>query len=173
MLGGFSIRDGGTNMSDPIEPQEPAGQGDPDKLGDGGKKALETERAARKAAEARAATAESRVTELETQIGSLEATHQQALEAATQAASDAESRATSAESDTLRYKVALETGVPARHIGRLQGDTEEALREDAASFVADIVPGKTTPKPDLSQGPQGDAPKQSTADQFASQLADF
>ena len=160
-------------MSDPIEPQEPATQGDPDKLGDGGKKALETERAARKAAEARAAAAESRVTELETEIGSLNTTHQQALEAATTEANTARTEAEKAAQDTLRYKVALETGVPAKHIGRLQGDTEEALREDAASFVADIVPGKTTPKPDLSQGPQGGDAPQSTADQFAAQLADF
>lgn len=160
-------------MSDPIEPQEPAAQGDPDQLGDSGKKALEAERAARKAAEARAATAESRVTELETSIGTLETTHQQALEAATGEATTARTEAEKAASDALRYKVALETGVPARHIGRLQGDTEEALREDAAAFVADIVPGKTTPKPDLSQGPQGGDAPQSTADQFAAQLADF
>lgn len=153
-------------MSDPIEPQEPAGQGDPDQLGDGGKKALDAERVARKAAEAR-------VTALEAEIGTLTTTHQQALEAANAAANDARTEADKASSDVLRYRVALETGVPARHIGRLQGDTEEALREDAASFVADIVPGPTTPKPDLSQGPQGDAPKQSTADQFANQLGDF
>lgn len=160
-------------MSNPIEPQNPEPQGDPEQLGDGGKKALDTERAARRAAESRAIAAESRVTELESQVSTLETTHQEALTAATQAATDAEARATASESDTLRYKVALETGVPAKHIGRLQGDTEEALREDAFSLVADIVPGKTTPKPDLSQGPKGDDAKQSTADQFAAQLADF
>jgi hypothetical protein len=166
MLGGFSIRDGGTNMSDPNEPQEPAPQGDPEKLGDGGKKALDAERAARKAAE-------SRVAELEAQLGTLTTEHQQALEAATTEAAEATKRADKSEADVLRYRVALETGVPAKHIGRLQGDTEEALRKDAAAFVADIVPGKTTPKPDPSQGPKGDDAKQSTADQFAAQLADF
>lgn len=153
-------------MSDPIEPKEPVQQGDPDALGDGGKKALDAERAARRVAEAR-------VAELENQVTTLTTTHQQALDAATAAAMEARTEADKASGDVLRYRVALETGVPAKHIGRLQGDTEEALREDAASFVADIVPGKTTPKPDLSQGPQGDAPKQSTADQFAAQLADF
>lgn len=153
-------------MSDPIEPQNPAGQGDPDQLGDGGKKALEAERAARRAAEAR-------VAELENQVTTLTTTHQQALDAATTAATEATTRADKADGEVLRYRVALETGVPAKHIGRLQGDTEEALREDAASFVADIVPGPATPKPDLSQGPQGGDVKQSTADQFASQLADL
>jgi len=153
-------------MSDPNEPQEPTPQGDPEKLGDGGKKALDAERAARKAAE-------SRVAELESQLTTIEATHQQALEAATSEAATARTEAEKAASDVLRYRVALETGVPARHIGRLQGDTEEALREDAAAFVADIVPGKTTPKPDPSQGPKGDNAKPSTAEQFAEQLADF
>ena len=153
-------------MSDPNDPQEPAGQGDPEKLGDGGKKALDAERAARRAAEAR-------VAELETQIGSLTTEHQQAIESVTSEAATARTEAEKAASDVLRYRVALETGVPAKHIGRLQGDTEEALREDAAAFVADIVPGKTTPKPDLSQGPQGGDAPQSTADQFAAQLADF
>lgn len=160
-------------MSDPNDPQNPNPQGDPEQLGDSGKKALETERAARKAAESRAIAAENRVTELETQVGTLETTHQQALEAVTSEANTARTEAEKAANDTLRYRVALETGVPARHIGRLQGDTEEALREDAAAFVADIVPGKTTPKPDLSQGPQGGDAPQSTADQFAAQLADF
>ena len=153
-------------MSDPNEPQEPAAQGDPDKLGDGGKKALDAERAARRAAEAR-------VAELETQLTTVQAEHQTALEAAATEAATARTEADKANSDVLRYRVALETGVPAKHIGRLQGDTEEALREDAAAFVADIVPGKTTPKPDPSQGPKGDDAKQSTADQFAAQLADF
>ena len=153
-------------MSDPIEPQEPNPQGEPEKLGDGGKKALDAERAARRAAE-------SRVAELESQISTLQTTHQQALDEATATAAEATSRADKADGEVLRYRVALETGVPARHIGRLQGDTEEALREDAAAFVADIVPGKTTPKPDPSQGPKGDDAKQSTADQFAAQLADF
>ena len=160
-------------MSDPINPTDPAAQGEPDALGDGGKKALDAERAARRAAEKRADAAEGRVTELENQVSTLEAAHQQALEEVTTSANEARTEAEKAAADVLRYRVALETGVPAKHIGRLQGATEEELRADAASFVADIVPGKTTPKPDLSQGPQGADAKQSTADQFAAQLADF
>lgn len=153
-------------MSDPIEPQEPAAQGDPEQLGDGGKKALDAERSARRAAEAR-------VVELENQITTLTETHQQELEAANAAAAEARTDADNASSDALRYRVALETGVPAKHVGRLQGDTEEALREDAATFAADIVQGTTSPKPDLSQGATGSTPKLSTAEQFAQQLADL
>jgi hypothetical protein len=160
-------------MSDPNDLTPPAQQGDPAELGDAGKKALEAERAARKAAEKRAEAAESKAAELETQLGALETTHQQALAEVTTSAEDARTEAERAAADVLRYRVALETGVPAKHIGRLQGATEEELRADAASFVADIVPGKTTPKPDLSQGPQGADATQSTADQFAAQLADF
>jgi hypothetical protein len=146
-------------MSDQTDQQNQQ-QGDPNALGDGGKKALEAERDARKAAERR-------VSELENQVSTLQASHQQELAAATQATNDAESRAATAEASVLRYKVALEEGVPAKHIGRLQGDTEEALREDAAAFVADIVPGSTTPRPDPSQGSQGTTQKKSTGDQFA------
>ena len=57
--------------------------------------------------------------------------------------------------------------------GRSASLSLSALREDAAAFVADIVPGKTTPKPDLSQGSQGNVAPPSTAQQFAEQLADF
>lgn len=153
-------------MSDTTTEPQAQAQGDPEELGDAGRRALRAERE-------RANTAERRVAELETQVSTLTAEHETALAAANQAAEDERSRADRAEGDTLRYRVALETGVPARHIGRLQGDTEEALREDAAAFVADITPGPTTPKPDLSQGPKGDTVKPSTAQQFADQLGDF
>ncbi|WDF34552.1 hypothetical protein PTW37_06540 [Arthrobacter agilis] len=159
-------------MSDPNDSQTPA-QGDPGQLGDGGKKALDAERDARRAAERKAS-------DLETQIANLTREHetaltavQQELTAAQQAATETVTRAEQAENTSLRYRVALETGVPAKHIGRLQGDTEEALREDAAAFVADIVPGPTTPKPDLSQGAKGDTAKPSTAQQFADAVGDF
>lgn len=149
-------------MSEPNEPQEPA-QGDPDALGDSGKKALQAIRKERDDALRRAA-------DLENQVSTLQTTHQQALEAANNAAAEAATRAEKAESGNLRYRVALEEGVPAKHINRLQGDTEEALREDAAAFVADFTPAPTTPKPDLSQGAKGEPAKSSTADQFASAI---
>lgn len=153
-------------MSDTTTEPQAQVQGDPDELGEAGKKALRAERE-------RANAAERRVTELENQVSTLTAEHETALTAATQAVEDERSRADKAEGDTLRFRVALETGVPAKHIGRLQGDTEEALREDAAAFVADITPGPTTPKPDLSQGAKGDTAKPSTAQQFADALGDF
>ena len=55
--------------------------------------------------------------------------------------------------DNLRQKVALDAGLPAKWVGRLQGDSEEELAADAASILADL--NKTRqPAPDPSQGPR-------------------
>ena len=65
--------------------------------------------------------------------------------------------------DNLRQKVALDTGLPAKWVGRLQGDSEEELAADAASILADL--NKTRqPAPDPSQGPRSNA--LSADDQF-------
>lgn len=55
--------------------------------------------------------------------------------------------------DNLRQKVALDAGLPAKWVGRLQGDSEEELQADALSILADL--NKTRqPAPDPSQGPR-------------------
>lgn len=55
--------------------------------------------------------------------------------------------------DSLRQKVALDAGLPAKWVGRLQGDSEEELVADAAEILADL--NKTRkPAPDPSQGPR-------------------
>lgn len=53
--------------------------------------------------------------------------------------------------DGLRQKVALDAGLPAKWVGRLQGDTEEELAADAAAILADLNKTKK-PEPDASQG---------------------
>jgi hypothetical protein len=53
----------------------------------------------------------------------------------------------------LRNSVALTEGVPAKWVGRLQGDTEEELVADARSILADLNKTKR-PEPDQSQGPR-------------------
>jgi len=58
--------------------------------------------------------------------------------------------------DSLRQKVALEVGLPAKWVGRLQGDSEEELAADAASILADLNKPRT-PAPDPSQGPRTNA----------------
>ncbi len=57
------------------------------------------------------------------------------------------------ERDNLRQKVALDAGLPAKWVGRLQGDTEEELAADAAAILADLNKTKK-PDPDPSQGPR-------------------
>jgi hypothetical protein len=52
---------------------------------------------------------------------------------------------------SLRQKVALDAGLPAKWVGRLIGDSEDELAADAASILADL--NKTRkPAPDASQG---------------------
>ena len=58
--------------------------------------------------------------------------------------------------NSLRQKVALDTGLPAKWVGRLQGDSEEELAADAASILADLNKPRT-PAPDASQGPRTNA----------------
>lgn len=58
--------------------------------------------------------------------------------------------------DSLRQKVALDIGLPAKWVTRLHGDSEEELAADAASILADLNKPRT-PAPDPSQGPRTNA----------------
>ena len=58
--------------------------------------------------------------------------------------------------DSLRQKVALEVGLPAKWVARLHGDSEEELAADAVSILADLNKPRT-PAPDPSQGPRTNA----------------
>lgn len=89
------------------------------------------------------------------------------LEKAQQAATAAQERLAEIEATSLRQKVAIEKGVPAKWVDRLRGSTEEELAADADQILADIQQSPTTPKPDLSQGSQGTPQPASTADKFA------
>lgn len=53
--------------------------------------------------------------------------------------------------DSLRQKVALDAGLPAKWVGRLIGDSEEDLAADAAAILADLNRPRK-PAPDTSQG---------------------
>lgn len=129
-------------------------------LGEGGKKALSAEREARKAAEKTAA-------ELKAKLDEIEQANLSDLEKAQQAAKAATDRLAEIEATSLRQKVAIEKGVPAKWVDRLRGSTEEELSADADLILADVQPSPTTPKPDLSQGSQGTPQSASTADKFA------
>lgn len=125
-------------------------EGDPQDLGDAGRRALAAERSAR-------ATAEQQAREAQTALAAAEAARAQ-FEQQTQALTterDAAAR------ESLRFRVALEQGLPAALAGRLQGDDEAALIADATQLrdlIGPSAPTSTTPRPDPSQGSRTPAP---------------
>jgi hypothetical protein len=66
-------------------------------------------------------------------------------------ADEARSELEKLRSAKVRADIALELGLPAKWVGRLQGDTEDELRADAAEILADLNKPKK-PAPDASQG---------------------
>lgn len=139
-------------------------QGEPaDKpLGENGEKALRAERE-------RANALEKQLREAQSKVEAAEQASLSELEKAQRRAEKAEKDLADAQSSALRQRVALEKGLPASLVGRLQGSTEEELSADADSLL-ELVKAPTTPRPDPSQGAKGAAPQGSTATQFASAL---
>lgn len=74
------------------------------------------------------------------------------------------------QANALKQRVALDKGLPASLVPRLQGSTEEELAADADELLT-LVKAPTTPKPDPSQGARGGDPSGNTADQFAAALS--
>lgn len=103
-------------------------------------------------------------------LAEIEEARKTAEQKATERLQAAESRAAELERKADRAEVAASKGVP---LDLISGTSREEMEASADKLIAFRGAQPSTPKPDLSQGPQGDAPKQSTADQFASQLADF
>ncbi|NEW40788.1 hypothetical protein GV794_01960 [Nocardia cyriacigeorgica] len=117
-------------------------------MGDGGKKALETERAARKAAEKARREAEAKVQQFE---DAQKTESQRTEERIQQLEKDA--------AKALRYEAADTSGLPLSLAGRLKGTTLDELIADAADLkqllgaatpAAPAAP--STPKPDPRQG---------------------
>lgn len=78
------------------------------------------------------------------------------IEKAKRDADEATRRLQEYERKNLRQSVALDLGVPAKWVNRLQGETEDELRADAAAILADLKPNGR-PTPDASQGPRTNA----------------
>lgn len=130
-------------------------------LGEGGIKALNAERDARKAAEKN--------------LAEVQQDQQAALDAAVSKEQEntqaAEARASEAESRLLRYEVAASKGVPVSLVETLQGATAEdlsaqvdALLEWRSEKPADQP---NTPRPVMAQGASGATPQLSNAARFA------
>jgi len=117
---------------------------DPQELGDGGKKALQAERDARKTAERTAA-------ELAAKLKSFEDANLSELERSKKAAEESAAELAKLRTLNVRNTVALAKGVPADLIEFLTGDSEEDVAAKADLLMSRLnAPG--TPKPDPSQG---------------------
>jgi hypothetical protein len=115
-------------------------------LGDAGKKALDAERTARKAAEKAAADALAKVQEFEDR-------DKTEAEKLADRATTAEERATKAETELTKTLVALEKNVPADLRDFLTGSTREELEAKADALLAHLKPnGGTTPPPGSFDG---------------------
>jgi hypothetical protein len=126
---------------DPQQPPASTGpQGDPDGLGEAGRRALQVERDARAAAEAK--------------LRDLEAEKLNAQQRAELERDEAKSKLTTAEATVARLEAALNHGLSAQWAKRLVGSTAAELEADAKAVAADLAAkaGPNTPKPDPSQG---------------------
>lgn len=121
-------------------------QGDPADLGDAGKKAIDAERAARKAAEK--ATAD-----LQKRLDELSRANESELERAKREAKEAQEAAAKATSDALRFRIAAQHGISEEDADLFLNGTDEATLKRQAARLVERTP--TSPLPDPTQGGKG------------------
>jgi len=119
--------------TDEETPEVPEAPEPADTLGDAGKKALDSERKARRDAEAKLQEVSARLSELEDAGKSELERAQTALTAAEKSAADAMSKAT-------RLEVAMSKGLTAAQAKRLVGSTMEELEADAEELLETFRP---------------------------------
>lgn len=115
-----------------VTPPDPAPD-PPADLGEGGVKALDSERAARKAAEKQAR-------ELAAKVAEFENANKTELEKLAERAATAEKAVADAEAKLMRSEVAGQFGLPPELAGRLQGGSIEELTADAEQLKALLAP---------------------------------
>ncbi|WP_377324742.1 hypothetical protein ACFJIY_07625 [Pimelobacter simplex] len=125
---------------------DPTAQGDPAELGDGGKKALDAERTARKAAEK--ATAD-----LQKQLDEINRANETAIEKAQREAKEAQEVAAKATTDALRFRVAAKHGISDDDADLFLTGSDEATLARQAARLVERTP--TSPLPDPTQGGKG------------------
>lgn len=122
---------------------DPAGTGDGDEpLGDTGKKALQSERDARKAAEKLASDREARIRELEDAGKSADEKERDRVANLEKADRDKESAIAERDAKLLRYEIAAAKGLDLKAALRLQGSTREELEADADEFSKSFGSGR-------------------------------
>lgn len=131
----------------PVEGTESAPETATPDLGDGGKKALDAERRARRQAEKAATDAAARIKEYEDR----DKTESQKL---TEQLAALKAEAATAKAEALRLRVAAELGLPGDLHEFLTGDDEESVRAKAQKLMAATAAatGPRQPAPDLTQG---------------------
>ena len=139
-------------------------QNTPEVLGEGGKKALEAERARAKQLEKDLKTAAAKLQEFEDR-------DKTEIEKATSLAQTAAQERDAAVTALMRYEVAAEKGVPTEALGLLVGSSREELETKADSILAIMADSKASvTAPVVTQ--EGRAPEivGSAADQFAAAM---
>lgn len=121
-------------------------------LGDAGKKAIQAERDARKAAEKANA-------ELAARLKEFEDSKLSELEKAQRAATESAAELAALRAENIRKSVALEKGVPSDLVEFLTGDTEEQVAAKADALLARLnIQQPSGPRPDPSQGAKASQP---------------
>lgn len=121
------------------------------RLGEGGKKALSAEREARKAAEESAKA-------LQAQLDEIKAAQMSDLEKAQAQAKTFEESASKAQAEALRWRIAAKHGISDEDAETFLTGGDEATLVRQAERLSSLSTAPTTPKPDLSQGSQGEPP---------------
>ena len=131
----------------PVEGTESAPETPTPDLGDGGKKALDAERRARRQAEKAASDAAARIKEFEDR----DKTESQKL---TEQLAALKAEAATARAEALRLRVAAELGLPGDLHEFLTGDDEEQVRAKAQKLMAATAAATDPrrPAPDPTQG---------------------
>ncbi len=149
--------DTGASATDDTSTSQPAD------LGDAGKKALDAERTARRAAEKQAR-------DLAAQLKTLGEVGKTDMEKLTARLDSAEKHAAESAREAMRLRVGAEHKLPKEITSRLRGDTEEEMTADAA-VLAELVRQRSRPAGDVDQGQRGTRPAQSPAQEFAALFA--
>ena len=137
----------------PVQPDEA--------LGDSGKRALDAERLARKAAEAESKAAKE-------QLDAIKKSQMSDLEKATTEAREAREAAAKATADADRWRIAAKYRISDEDAETfLTGGTVESLTRQAERLSTLAGAKSDTPKPDLTQGSRGSTQHLSTGEQFA------
>lgn len=129
----------------PTGGETPPPASDPDKLGEGGVKALQSERDARSRAEKDLSAANARIKELEDATKSTDDRERERVANLEKSDREKDGTISGLESKLLRYEIAAAKGLDLKAALRLQGSTREEIEADADDFAksfASSAPGE-------------------------------